>query len=195
MRGLILALGFVFLTTPVKAAEAVFAAGCFWCIEADFEAVDGVIEAVSGYMGGELENPTYKQVSAGGTGHKEVVKVIYDPQKISYKELLDVFWVNIDPFDDKGQFCDKGDHYKAAIFYSEPSEQKAAFESKDKVEEELARDVVTEIIPNNYVFYEAEEYHQDYYKKNSWRYGFYRSGCGRDKRLKEVWGEKAGGKN
>ena len=170
-----------------------FAGGCFWCMESDFERLNGIEEVVSGYAGGHVENPTYKEVTAGTTGHLEVIKVSYNPKKISYKKLLEVFWVNIDPFDDQGQFCDKGEQYKAAIFYSTEKEKELAIESREKISRKFDQPVVTEILPYS-KFYEAEEYHQDYYEKKSWRYSFYRGGCGRDDRLKEVWGKKAGGK-
>lgn len=170
--------------------DAVFAAGCFWCIEKDYEKHDGVIEAVSGYAGGKSENATYNQVSAGGTEHKEVVKVTYDPSRISYGELLEIFWQNVDPFNGKGQFCDKGSQYSAAIFYGDDAEKALAEQSKDIVEEEiLNKPVVTQIQPLE-AFYPAEDYHQNYYKTNSVKYKFYRWNCGRDQRLEEIW-EKA----
>ncbi len=174
---------------PVHAAEAVFGGGCFWCMESDLEKMKGVESVVSGYSGGHVENPTYKQVSKGGTGHIEVVKVTYDPKKISYAKLLEVFWENVDPFDPDGQFCDKGDQYVAAIFVSNDEEKKLAEETKAKVEEHFGQEVATKILPSA-PFYPAEDYHQDYYKENSWRYNFYRKGCGRDDRLEEVWGKK-----
>ena len=167
--------------------EAVFAGGCFWCLEKDFEAKNGVIEAVSGYAGGESANPTYKQVSGGGSGHKEVIQVTYDPAVITYGDLLKVFWQNIDPFDDKGQFCDKGDQYRAAIFYGSDAEQDMAEQSKALIETQVLKtDVVTGVEPLN-AFYPAEDYHQNYYKTNSVKYKFYRWNCGRDARLEALW--------
>ncbi len=181
----------LFLFSPVSAAEAVFAGGCFWCMEKPFESLKGVSAVESGYAGGHLENPTYKEVSRGGTGHIEVVRVTYDPAKVSYRKLLDIFWVNIDPFDPAGQFCDKGSQYRSAIFVASEQERELAQKSLDNVAEKFGREVATEILPAAR-FYPAEEYHQDYYKKNEWRYGIYRAGCGRDNRLKELWGKKAG---
>lgn len=174
-----------------RLAKAYFAGGCFWCTEADFEKLDGVVEAVSGYMGGHTPNPTYKQVSAGGTGHTEVVEVQYQPAMISYEKLLTHFWYSIDPLTANAQFCDKGSQYRSAIFVSSAEQRSAAEASKAEVEKQLGRKVVTEInalAP----FTVAETYHQDYYKKNPLRYRYYRFGCGRDQRLQEIWAEKAG---
>jgi peptide-methionine (S)-S-oxide reductase len=171
-------------------AVATFAAGCFWCSEADFEKVPGVVDAVSGYTGGRVANPTYKQVSDGGTGHYEAVQVRYDPARVSYAQLLDVFWRNVDPFDAGGQFCDRGPQYRAAVFYQNETERRAVEASRQKLEQSpqlRRRRVLTEILPVS-TFYPAEEYHQSYYKKNPIRYKFYRSNCGRDKRLRAVWG-------
>lgn len=168
--------------------RAYFAMGCFWCAEADFEALPGVYEAVSGYAGGTVENPTYEQVVAGGTGHYESVRVSYDPRKLDYGDLLTVFWHNIDPFDASGQFCDKGESYRAAIFPTNAEERRLAKSSKARVEEELGRPVVTRIVSTTH-FYPAETYHQDYYLKNPLRYKFYRMSCGRDGRLDAIWGE------
>lgn len=168
-------------------ATAVFAMGCFWCAESDFEKLDGVITVVSGYTGGELENPTYEQVTYGETGHFEAVLVTYDTSKLSYDDLLATFWTNIDPFDDRGQFCDKGTSYLAAIFPGSKEEAAAADMSKEQRAKQLQEEPVTAIIPRA-TFYKAEEYHQDYYKKNPFRYRLYRSRCGRDSRLEEVWG-------
>ncbi len=171
-----------------NARSAVFAGGCFWCTESDFEKVDGVIEAVSGYTGGRMENPTYKQVSAGGTGHIEAIKVVYDPAKISYSQLLDILWRHIDPTDAGGQFVDRGDQYRSAIFYATDEERQMAEASKKELAASgrFDRPVVTEILPLG-AFYEAEDYHQDYYKKNSLRYNWYRSGSGRDQFLETAW--------
>jgi len=171
-----------------NARSAVFAGGCFWCTESDFEKVDGVIEAVSGYTGGRMENPTYKQVSAGGTGHIEAIKVVYDPAKISYSQLLDILWRHIDPTDAGGQFVDRGDQYRSAIFYATDEERQMAEASKKALSASgrFDRPIVTDILPLG-AFYEAEDYHQDYYKKNSLRYNWYRSGSGRDRFLETTW--------
>jgi len=178
---------------PQKTESAVFAGGCFWCTESDFEKVDGVIEVVSGYTGGRVADPTYEQVSAGGTGHVEAVKVVYDPTKITYEELLDVFWRHVDPTDAGGQFVDRGSQYRSVIFYGNDRERHLAEASKKKLAETgpFTKPVVTDILPLG-PFYPAEEYHQDYYKENPIRYRWYRSGSGRDKFLKEVWPEKGG---
>ncbi len=170
-------------------AVATFASGCFWCTEADFEKVDGVIDAVSGYTGGRVANPTYEQVSTGNTGHIEGVQVFYDPTRVTYGQLLNVFWRNVDPVDATGQFCDKGEQYTSAIFYATPAEQAQAEASKRAIQQSdrITETVATRIVPAG-VFYNAEEYHQSYYKKNPIRYRFYRNGCGRDQRLKELWG-------
>ncbi len=168
-------------------AKAILAGGCFWCLEHDLEKVQGVSEAVSGYAGGTVDNPTYKQVSSGTTGHYEVVEVTYDPDVISYAQLLDKFWINVDPFDSGGQFCDRGQQYKAVIF-AEGGERRLAQASKAKLEEKFGKTIETEIIAVP-TFYPAEDYHQDYADKNSVKYNFYRWNCGRDKRLSEVWGK------
>jgi peptide methionine sulfoxide reductase msrA/msrB len=175
-----------------NAAEAVFAGGCFWCTESDFEKTEGVLEAVSGYTGGKEMNPTYEQVSAGGTGHLEAVKVVYDPSRVSYEELLKVFWRHVDPTDAGGQFVDRGSQYRSAIFYANDRERAAAEASKKELEKSgrFGKPVATEILPLG-PFYAAEDYHQDYYKKNPLRYNFYRSGSGRDQFLEKAWaGEK-----
>lgn len=171
-----------------KRATAIFAMGCFWCAEADFEKVDGVVDVVSGYTGGRVHNPSYEQVSEGGTGHYEAVLVTYDPSKVKYSDLLSVFWRNVDPFDAEGQFCDKGESYRAAIFPSSVAERKAADASREYLVAHFKRDLATRIITRA-PFYRAEDYHQDYYKKNPLRYRYYRSRCGRDDRLAEVWGK------
>ena len=168
-------------------ATAVFAMGCFWCAEADFEKLDGVVSVVSGYTGGDLESPTYQQVTFGETGHYEAVLVTYDTAKLTYEDLLATFWTNIDPFDARGQFCDKGTSYRAAIFPQTEAETEAANSSKVQRTQQLQEEPVTAILPRA-TFYTAEEYHQDYYKKNPFRYQLYRSRCGRDARLEEVWG-------
>ncbi len=166
---------------------AIFAGGCFWCMEPPYDKLDGVLETTSGYSGGHVKNPSYGQVSAGGTGHAEVVQVKYDADKISYAELLQVFWRNVDPLDGGGQFCDRGDQYRSAIFYGNQEEKKLAQASKERVSAQLGKKVVTEIVPVS-AFYPAERYHQDYYQRNPVRYKFYRYRCGRDQRLEEVWG-------
>lgn len=169
-----------------KYETALLAGGCFWCMEPPFDKLDGVISTVVGYTGGHTENPTYEQTSSGKTGHYEAIKIVYDPSKVSFKEILDVFWRNIDPFDATGQFCDKGDQYRAAIFYLTKEQQDIALASKEAIETLLGRKVVTEIMPAA-TFYDGEEYHQEYYLKNPIRYKFYRYNCGRDKRLKEIF--------
>jgi peptide-methionine (S)-S-oxide reductase len=173
-------------------ATATFAGGCFWCMEPPFEALPGVISVTSGYCGGPEKNPTYKQVSAGKTGHMESIQVVYDPKQITYKKLLDVYWHNIDPTQGDGQFCDHGTQYRSAIFYHDENQHRLAAESKVALDssKRLKAPVVTRIIAFR-AFYPAEEYHQDYYKKNPDHYHEYRSGCGRDARLRELWGEEA----
>ena len=175
-------------------ASAVFAGGCFWCEETAFEGVPGVLSVTSGYTGGQTKNPSYEQVSAGVTGHAESVQVIYDPAKISYVQLLEIFWHNVDPFAQNAQFCDHGTQYRSAIFYQGDEQRRAAWASKAKLEEEprFKGKIATQIVAAS-VFYPAEEYHQDYYKKNPVQYQAYRLGCGRDRRLEDVWGEAAGG--
>jgi peptide-methionine (S)-S-oxide reductase len=173
-----------------KTATAIFAGGCFWCVEADFDKVPGVISTTSGYINGKTKNPTYKEVSAGGTGHAEAVEIVFDPSKVTYAKLLDVFWRNIDPLVKDRQFCDSGDMYRSAIFYRSDEEKKLAEETKKTVEAKFApRKVYTEITKAD-TFYKAEDYHQDYYKKNEARYNFYRWNCGRDQRLEQLWGKK-----
>ena len=191
---LFLASGALALAEPPKRATAVFAGGCFWCEETAFEDVPGVVAVISGYTGGQVPNPTYEQVSAGVTGHAESVQVVYDPDKISYEQLLDIFWHNVDPLQKDAQFCDHGTQYRSAIFYRDAAQQKAAEASKAKLEEEerFKGKIVTQIVPAT-PFYRAEEYHQDFYKKDPIRYKTYRLGCGRDARLKELWGAAAGG--
>ncbi len=175
---------------PAGAARATFAGGCFWCMEPPFDKIPGVISTTSGYAGGSVKDPTYQQVSAGVTGHAEALQVTYDPEKVTYAQLLEVFWHNIDPLDGGGQFCDRGSQYRTAIFY-EGAQQKAAAEaSKRRLEEsgKLPGKIVTEITPLE-AFYPAEDYHQNFYKKSFLRYHTYRAGCGRDRRLKELWGD------
>ncbi len=169
---------------------AIFAGGCFWCMEKPFEKIDGVSEVRSGFAGGTLENPTYKQVTRGNTGHYEVVEVVYDDEKASYQDLLEVYWSNVDPLDPKGQFCDKGSTYRTAVFYNDEDEFKLAVESIKAAEKILKKDIVTELLPAA-TFYPAEDYHQDFYKTNETKYKFYRWKCGRDARLDDLWGESA----
>lgn len=175
-------------TVPEDAATATFAGGCFWCTEADFEKVEGVYDAVSGYAGGTEENPTYKQVASGATGHAEVVRVFYDPQRVTYTELLETFWTHVDPTDPNGQFIDRGRQYRSAIFYENKEQEAQAKASIKKLAEAGIFDapLVTEIVPLSR-FYKAEDYHQDYYKKNPIRYKLYRSGSGRDQFLEKAW--------
>ncbi len=173
-------------------AKATFAGGCFWCMEPPFDKLEGVVSTTSGYIGGHQENPTYQGVSAGGTGHAEAVEILYDPDKISYGELLDVFWHNIDPITANRQFCDSGSQYRSAIFYHDEAQQRLAEQSKRALEQSgrFSQPIVTEIVPAT-TFYPAETYHQDYYRKNTLRYKFYRYSCGRDQRLEELWGEES----
>ena len=183
--------------TPVMAAtdleKATFAGGCFWCMEHPFDEIPGVVSVTSGYTGGQKKNPTYEEVSAGGTGHAESVQIIYDPAKVSYEKLLKVFWHNIDPIAKDRQFCDSGHQYRSAIFYHNEEQHRLALQSKTELEKNktFKEPVVTEIVPA-IEFYPAENYHQHYYKKNPIRYKYYRFSCGRDQRLKELWGDAAG---
>jgi peptide-methionine (S)-S-oxide reductase len=176
-------------TDPPSAprAEVIFAGGCFWCTESDFDKVPGVLSTISGYTGGHLVRPTYEQVTAGGTGHFEAVQIRYAPETVSFATLVQIFLRTIDPFDDKGQFCDRGDQYRSAIFVSNDEEQLLAFAAKAQAEAELGRPIATLILPASR-FFPAEDYHQDFYRKNPVRYSFYRLTCGRDRRLKRVWG-------
>jgi peptide-methionine (S)-S-oxide reductase len=188
----------VALAAPAAAADqpalakATFAGGCFWCMEPPFEALDGVVSVTAGYTGGTKVDPTYEEVSAGGTGHAESVEVTYDPAKVSYEKLLDVFWHNVDPTTANRQFCDKGNQYRTAIFYHDETQKRLAEQSKQALEasRKLPGPIVTEIVPAGR-FYPAEEYHQDYSEKNPIRYRYYRWGCGRDARLKQLWGDEA----
>lgn len=175
-----------------KEGVAVFAGGCFWCVEADFDKVPGVTGTVSGYTGGTVDQPTYRQVTAGGTGHREAVRITFDPEKVSYETLLDVFWHSVDPTDAGGQFCDRGHSYSTAIYPQNAEQRKQAEVSKAALEDSgvLTRPVVTEIAAAG-EFFPAEGYHQDYYQRNSVRYNVYRFSCGRDARLKELWGDDA----
>jgi len=171
--------------------DAVFAGGCFWCMESPFDELPGVVETESGYTGGNVPNPTYEMVSSGKSGHMEALRVVYDPAKVTYEQLLEVYWRNVDPTDDGGQFCDRGPQYRSAVFVADDAERAAAEKSRARLEKDKGIRIVTQILPRA-EFYAAEEYHQDYYKKNPLRYHFYRQGCGRDRRLKQVWGAEAG---
>ena len=170
---------------------ATFAGGCFWCMEEAFEAVEGVVSVTSGYTGGRKPNPAYEEVSAGGTGHAEAVEILYDPAKVSYAKLLEAFWRNIDPTTPDRQFCDGGNQYRSAIFYQNETQKRLAEESKQAVEKSkpFKDSIVTQIVPAS-AFYVAEDYHQDFYKKNPIRYKFYKYNCGRAQRLEELWGKK-----
>ena len=171
-------------------AKAYFAGGCFWCMEEAFEQVEGVLTVVSGYMGGTVPNPSYEQVSAGRTGHAESVEVSYDPAKVSYQKLLDVFWRNVDPITPNAQFCDHGSQYRSAVFYRTDEEQRLSEESKAAIErsKRFSAPIATQLVKAS-VFYQAEDYHQDYYKKNPLRYKYYKYGCGRAQRLEALWGK------
>lgn len=171
-------------------ATATFAGGCFWCMEGPFDELDGVISTTSGYTGGTKVNPTYSEVSAGGTGHVEAVQVVYDPTKVSYETLLQVFWQNVDPLDNRGQFCDKGSQYQAKIFAHGDDQQALAEQSKQALSRQakFRKNPIATAIEPAQTFYPAEDYHQDYYLKHPLRYKYYRTACGRDRRLAEVWG-------
>lgn len=188
-------LGALLATVGALAAEprakATFAGGCFWCMEKPFDDTPGVLSTTSGYTGGDVDKPTYEQVSSGGTGHAEAVQIVYDPSKITYEKLLEVFWHNVDPFTPNAQFCDHGTQYRSGIFFHDEAQRQAAEKSKKEISALLKRPIVTEITKAG-PFWPAEDYHQDYYKKNPIRYKIYRGGCGRDRRLKEIWGDKAG---
>ena len=183
-----------FAAEPVVAGEAIFAGGCFWCMEPPFEKLPGVLSVTSGYTGGEKAHPSYKEVSAGGTGHTEAVQILYDPAKITYQELLEVFWMNIDPTDAQGQFVDRGTQYRSGIFYLNDRQRELAEASRQKLQQSgrFKKPVVTEVVPAS-TFYPAEEYHQDYYKKNRVRYKFYRYNSGRDRFLDQHWGKERNG--
>lgn len=183
------------LSASAATEKATFAGGCFWCMEPPFDKLSGVISVTSGYTGGQTVNPTYEQVSSGTTGHTEAVQIEFDPARISYARLLDIFWRNIDPTVRNRQFCDIGSQYRSGIFYHSDEQRKAALQSKATLDKNkpFREPIVTEITPAG-AFYAAEEYHQKYYKKNPLRYKYYRNGCGRDRRLKELWGDQAGGR-
>lgn len=182
----------IFNMAPANAAEksAVFAGGCFWCMEKPFDKLEGVLSTKSGFAGGNVENPTYKQVSNGGTGHIEVIEVVYDDTKIDYETLLETYWANVDPVDAGGQFCDRGMTYSTAIFTEDENQKDLAQKSKEKIAKKLNQEIATVIRPLD-VFYAAEDYHQDYYLTNSTKYKYYRWRCGRDARLEKLWGDKA----
>jgi len=197
-------IGFLFTAYAQKGAEkktnsdqslatATFAGGCFWCMEPPYDKLDGVISTTSGYTGGRKKNPTYEEVSGGTTGHAEAVQVTYDPTKVSYQKLLEVFWKNIDPFTPNAQFCDHGSQYRSAIFYHNEEQKRAAEASKQKLEKSgrFTQPIVTEIVPAG-EFYPAEDYHQDYYQNNPVRYKYYRYRCGRDEALEKIWGKAEG---
>jgi peptide-methionine (S)-S-oxide reductase len=183
--------GPVLAQASAKTEKATFAGGCFWCVEADFDKVDGVLSTTSGYLGGTTPNPTYKTVSAGGTGHVEAVEIVYDPAKVTYAQLLDVFWRSIDPFAKDRQFCDACDMYRSAIFAHDGAQRALAEQSKRALEQsgKFTQPIQTQIADAT-TFYAAEDYHQDYYKKNPAKYTFYRWNCGRDQRLEQIWGKK-----
>jgi peptide-methionine (S)-S-oxide reductase len=176
-------------SAPAREEVAVFAGGCFWCTEADFEKLPGVTGAISGYIGGRTRQPSYEQVSAGGTGHYEAVRITYDPKRVGYRRLVDHYFRTVDPLDAGGQFCDRGESYRTAIFVAGPNQRKVAEAGKAAAARALGKKLVTPILAAG-PFWPAEGYHQDYYKKHSLKYSFYRSRCGRDARLREVWGVK-----
>jgi peptide-methionine (S)-S-oxide reductase len=181
------------LEVPPGDAVATFAGGCFWCMEGPFDHIPGVVATIVGYTGGKTADPTYPQVSSGQTGHAEAVAVVYDPKKVSYEKLLEVFWVNVDPTTSDRQFCDAGTQYRSEIFYHDEAQRRAAEASRAQVErtKKFKEPIVTKIESAG-TFYPAEDYHQDFYIKNPVRYQLYRTGCGRDARLKELWGDRAG---
>jgi peptide-methionine (S)-S-oxide reductase len=197
MRGVFGLLFVVLCVTGAAAADdkklekATFAGGCFWCMEEALDKVEGVVSTTSGYTGGKQKNPTYEDVSAGVTGHAESVEVVYDPAKVGYARLLEVFWRNVDPTTPNAQFCDHGTQYRSAIFYHDEMQKRLAEESKQQLEKTkpFKEPIVTEIVPAT-AFYPAEEYHQNFYEKNPVRYRVYKYGCGRTKRLEELWGKQ-----
>jgi peptide-methionine (S)-S-oxide reductase len=200
MKKILAPIAFALSVLPALAAglppgleAATFAGGCFWCMEPPYDKLEGVVSTTSGYMGGTTKNPTYEQVSSGGTGHAEVVQVVFDPKKVSYAKLLEVFWHNVDPTVKDQQFCDVGSQYRTAIFTHGEEQRKQAEASKAALAKSkpFKAAIVTPVVPAG-EFTAAEEYHQDYYVKNPVRYKFYRNGCGRDARLKELWGDLAG---
>lgn len=195
MRNLYLTLAALLLSLGSHAGQddsavAVFAGGCFWCSEADFDKLPGVLQTTSGYIGGSIENPTYEEVSSGRSGHFEAVQVRFDPRQTSYAKLLEAFWPSIDPLNDNGQFCDNGPQYRSAIFYLNAEQQRLAEASKNALTASgrFQQPIATQILAAT-TFYAAEDYHQDYHRKNPLRYRYYRHGCGRDQRLQELWGK------
>lgn len=186
MRLAFLLLAMLAIPFSASADTATFAGGCFWCMDAEFSRIKGVTKVVSGFTGGTVKNPSYKQVSTGTTGNVESIQVTYDPALVSYRKLLDIFWGNIDPTDENGQFCDKGSQYRAGIFYHNQEQKMLAEESKDKVKGLFKTPIATTIEPAG-EFYPAEDYHQDYYKKNPSHYQAYHAACGRDEKLGELW--------
>lgn len=175
---------------PSGRAVAIFAGGCFWCMEAPFESIDGVDSVTSGYTGGRVEGPSYEAVSAGGTGHAEAVRIVFDPTRVTYARLLEVFWHNVDPTQRDGQFCDHGSQYRTGVFVVDAEQRRLAEASRTRAQTELGRPIVTEITDAG-AFWIAEDYHQDYYRTHPVRYRTYRTGCGRDARLRELWGNAA----
>lgn len=187
-----LAAGVVAQAAGAKTQSAILAGGCFWCVEKDFDKVPGVLATTSGYIGGRVKNPTYRQVARGGTGHAEVVKIDFDPRKISYERILHIFWRTTDPLTAGGQFCDRGDQYRNAIFYIGNKQKQAALKSKAALQKSgLLKGKIVTTLEKATKFYPAETYHQNYYKKNPTKYRFYRWNCGRDQRVKQVWGKEA----
>jgi peptide-methionine (S)-S-oxide reductase len=174
---------------PQRLDTATFAGGCFWCMEPPFDELPGVVSTTSGYIGGRVANPTYEQVSAGATGHAEAVQVVFEPARIGYERLLAVFWKNVDPLTPNAQFCDEGNQYRSAVFYHDEGQRRAADSSKRALQPRFREPIVTEVVAAG-PFYRAEEYHQDYYKKNPIRFRFYKTSCGREARLDEVWGKE-----
>ncbi len=194
--GLALALALASSLAAAQSEEglerATFAGGCFWCMEPPYDKIDGVIETISGFSGGHVVDPSYEQVTRGGTGHLEVVQVVYDPEKVGYETLLDVYWRNVDPFDGGGQFCDRGESYRPAIFVQGEEQERLARQSLRDLQARFEQAIEVTIEPFE-AFYAAEDYHQNYYDENPIRYKYYRWRCGRDDRLEEVWGDRAGG--
>jgi peptide-methionine (S)-S-oxide reductase len=202
LSGLIL-VALLMLASPLRADDrttatssglktAIFAGGCFWSMEHAFKGLDGVHNLSVGYTGGKTTNPTYIEVSRGGTGHREALQITYDPEKISYERLLDIYWRNTDPFNGKGQFCDTGDNYRPAVFARNDEQKKSAEASKAALEKRFGKPVATEILPAQ-MFYAAEEYHQNYAEEHEFMYGMYRDSCGQDRTLRKIWGNEAGG--
>ena len=196
MRRLLLSLAIVLAAAGAANAQAekavaTFAGGCFWCTEADFDKVPGVLSTISGYIGGTVKKPTYEQVSRGSTGHAEAVEITYDPAKVTYQKLLDVYWRSVDPTVQNVQFCDRGSQYRTAIFTHGDEQRQLADASKKKVAAELKKPIYTQIAAAG-TFYPAEDYHQDFYTKNPTKYKFYRWNCGRDQRLEQIWGSHKG---